>query len=851
LRHEFRNGGEAITQQIQGCPENHSYKKGMEANTTYEKFFLQATNYLPYPYQIKLATSSSLPKILDIPTGLGKTAAVTLAWLWRRFVGEQVKNRAPKDVRSETPRRLVYCLPMRVLVEQTAASCRQWVDRLVEVNTFQVDTKPAVHVLMGGEIAGDWDFWPEQESILIGTQDQLLSRALNRGYAMSRFRWPVHFGLLNNDCLWVIDEVQLMGPGLSTSIQLQGLRESLGTHVTTQSVWMSATVSQNSFSTIDSPFAREKWHDVCLGISEDTDNLQIKSRLHAKKSLQKAGIILSAGTQKGYAQALAAEIDTLRRSASGVTIVILNRVSRAQEVTKALARLFADKGDGIPLMLVHSRFRPHERRRIEGILKNLAAGKTEKRILVATQAIEAGVDVSASTLLTELAPWSSLVQRFGRLNRYGELETGRAYWIDIVWKKDQKGKTIIDPGLALPYGGEELDLAREQLQKLHDVSPANLKAVSISSIAQPHAILRKKDVLELFDTTPDLAGSDIDVSLYIRDANDMDVSVFWREWEGERPPDDLPAPSPEELCPVSVNGMRDFLQDCSSWVWDPLDKSWRRADRNRLRPGMVMLLHSEQGGYDPDLGWLGKEAKAPVPLVPSLAQLPSEASGDDPFTAANTFITIADHSSEVVKKVQSIVDALGCDKLPTHVLLTAARWHDRGKAHAVFQSAVKNSAAIPPEGTEHKQLWAKCPSLGKYARPYFRHELASAIAVLLNNEPDLAAYLVAAHHGKARLSIRSIPNEATPPQAQRFARGIWEGDVLPETDLGGGVIAPEVELTLVFMELGQSEQYGASWLKRYLSLVEQNGPFRLAYLESLLRIADWRASSETRQAENE
>ena len=49
------------------------------------------------------------------------------------------------------------------------------------------------------------------ETVIVGTQDQLLSRALNRGYSMSRFRWPVHFGLLDNDCLWVMDEIQLMG----------------------------------------------------------------------------------------------------------------------------------------------------------------------------------------------------------------------------------------------------------------------------------------------------------------------------------------------------------------------------------------------------------------------------------------------------------------------------------------------------------------------------------------------------------------------------------------------------------------------------------------------------------------
>jgi len=77
----------------------------------------------------------------------------------------------------------------------------------------------------------------------------------------------------------------------------------------------------------------------------------------------------------------------------------------------------------------------------------------------------------------------------------------------------------------------------------------------------------------------------------------------------------------------------------------------------------------------------------------------------------------------------------------------------------------------------------------------------------------------------------------------RFARGVWEGDILPSVDLGGEIIAPEVTLSLILMELGESEQFGPSWLERSLRLLEKYGPFRLAYLESLVRIADWRASA--------
>ncbi len=56
-------------------------------------------------------------------------------------------------------------------------------------------------------------FYPEKTQIIIGTQDMLISRALNRGYAMSRFKWPMAFGLLQNGCQWIFDEVQLMGAG--------------------------------------------------------------------------------------------------------------------------------------------------------------------------------------------------------------------------------------------------------------------------------------------------------------------------------------------------------------------------------------------------------------------------------------------------------------------------------------------------------------------------------------------------------------------------------------------------------------------------------------------------------------
>ena len=173
-----------------------------ESDNPFTHFFQTATQTEnnPYDYQRRLAegedgASGSNPcqsRLINIPTGLGKTAAVVLAWMWNRVA------RSDREQRDPWPRRLVYCLPMRTLVEQTESEVKKWLGPLLW------DGKPAsrkgqvgVHILMGGEDSGEWDIYPEENAILIGTQDMLLSRALNRGYGMSRYRWPMHFGLLN------------------------------------------------------------------------------------------------------------------------------------------------------------------------------------------------------------------------------------------------------------------------------------------------------------------------------------------------------------------------------------------------------------------------------------------------------------------------------------------------------------------------------------------------------------------------------------------------------------------------------------------------------------------------------
>src|SRR5947209_4855256 len=128
---------------------------------TFRGFFRLATRTesepegrTPFPYQERFAEADVLWRLVRAPTGAGKTATAILGWLWRWT-----------QRRQHTPRRLVYCLPMRVLVEQTERETRRWIENLGLVEQVKV------HVLMGGVEADEWYLHPEKQAILIGTQD--------------------------------------------------------------------------------------------------------------------------------------------------------------------------------------------------------------------------------------------------------------------------------------------------------------------------------------------------------------------------------------------------------------------------------------------------------------------------------------------------------------------------------------------------------------------------------------------------------------------------------------------------------------------------------------------------------
>lgn len=55
----------------------------MSERHQFAEWFMRATGHEPYHFQIRFACEPTLPELVDVPTGLEKTAMAVLGWLWR------------------------------------------------------------------------------------------------------------------------------------------------------------------------------------------------------------------------------------------------------------------------------------------------------------------------------------------------------------------------------------------------------------------------------------------------------------------------------------------------------------------------------------------------------------------------------------------------------------------------------------------------------------------------------------------------------------------------------------------------------------------------------------------------
>jgi CRISPR-associated endonuclease/helicase Cas3 len=804
---------------------------------TFAELFRRATGSEPYGFQARIARDG-LPELIAAPTGAGQTGVI-LAWLWRRLYGPDPGRPA---------RRLIYALPQRSLTEQVSAEVRGWLANL------GLTDEVSLHVAMGArwETEGEWRDDLHRPAIVIGTADALVSKALNRALGMSRAIFPIDFALVTNGAHWVIDEPGLSPQATTTMRQLAAFAAELGTAEPFALTCLS-TASKKPIQILD---------------IERTGALG--TRLAALRAVRRLPV------DPGDHQALATAV--LERHRPGaLTLVVVNTVDAAQRLYRQL------RVDATDCTLLHARFRGIER---AGRLAAATRQPGERgRIVVTTQVVEAGLDLDAELLVTEAAPWPSLIQRAGHCNRGGLLNADAEVW----W---------LPPPNPFPYQQEDIDATARELGRLDGerLTIEDLTARDVPRSRGRLTVIRQSDLARLFDTSPDPSGHDVNIAPYLRDtedldAEDLDVEVAWATWTpgaNAAPDPEIRVPAVEYRCRVPVGDVVALSRDRAVWRFDRATGGWARVAQqpaSRPRPGEVLLVSAADGGYDPETGF-DPAAPGPVPDSPELltpdelAERLALAAGeaalvtdgvadaeDDADEAEPRRWQSLDEHSEQVRDQAAALLAVLAPSIPPEAAssaIVAGYLHDLGKAHEIWQDAICALADDEEKaGIEAGRPWAKSGGNGALLFAdgvAFRHELASVLLIdgplaalaAESPDPDLTKFLVLAHHGKLRVQVRehqapaALPVPPVPAVHALQSEGQPPDDVIRGLRQGATSTIPAMlgqPSTTLTVDLDQFLLDGDNaWTRTVTGLRERYGPFILAYLETVVRVADWRAS---------
>lgn len=174
--------------------------------------FSRLTGHSPMRWQSRLFDLFMDGKVtvaLDLPTGLGKTSVMVIWLLARAF--------AEKDALKETPRRLVYIVNWRAVVDQATAEAEK-LRTALEAGSghlkeqLGLDGPLPISTLRGQHVDNrEWLDDPAVPAIIVGTVDMIGTRFLFEGYGVSRKMRSYHAGLLGATLI-VLDEAHLVPP---------------------------------------------------------------------------------------------------------------------------------------------------------------------------------------------------------------------------------------------------------------------------------------------------------------------------------------------------------------------------------------------------------------------------------------------------------------------------------------------------------------------------------------------------------------------------------------------------------------------------------------------------------------
>lgn len=360
--------------------------------TSYEEFFRDHTGRSPFRYQTAVWRGIRENKniILRAPTGAGKTWAVLMPFL--HAVHSNVDG---------SPNRLIYALPLRTLAqgvyrEAKVAAMRMRLPIEGRMEGGREIVSPFV-TMQTGEQPDDPFF--DRGRIVVTTYDQVLSGLLDGPYGLSSRLHNINAAAVAGS-LVVFDEFHLMEPQRAFLTAVAGLhlfRELC------QSVWMTATAT----------------HPLECALKDALNAQRIPLDIEEEEDLLNSLPAVTTVTRNVAVEDHTLTADDVIRSHKCRSIVLLNTVGRAQEMFTTLRRKIGKLNRETQLILLHSRFFRNDRKAKEEKLKELfGEGSGSSAILIATQVVEAGLDISCEHLHSELCPMNALIQRAGRCARF-------------------------------------------------------------------------------------------------------------------------------------------------------------------------------------------------------------------------------------------------------------------------------------------------------------------------------------------------------------------------------------------------------------------------------------------------
>lgn len=625
-------------------------------------FFEELLGVPPFPWQKRLmaqVVQSGWPAVLGLPTGSGKTATLVIALF-------HLAIQADWGSRRNAAVRMVLAVDRRLIVDDAFALAQTLERGLAHPDgpiaarvaqrlaALSLEGRPVIARRLRGGLPreDDWARTPAQPTILCSTVDQIGSRLLFRGYGISDRAKPIHAGLLGSDCHILLDEAHLSEPFRQT---LEWIRHYQSPQWVerpeTSGPWgvtlLSATPPANLVPAFE--LGPEDYADPVLGArwraTKPTRLVLIDDATRDPEQARAERLIRE--TEAGL-QALREQ--GLQQPAMGV---VVNRIARARAVFE---RLRDDLADACEVLLLIGPARAVDREPVTEALRRLHTGIAARAsdgrlpvVVVATQCLEAGVDIDLDGLVTDIAPLDALRQRFGRVNRAGRRLRP---WGAIV-----ATRTEVAPGFTDPVYGTTLPACWEYLTRLADADPlrapsdptvdfglAAFATTMASVVPPPSTMTDRPDApvlvpahLDLLAQTSPRPRPDPDVALYLHgpDRQPASVSVVWR---GDVFPA-MPAtavrqllalvpPRTGEAISLPIWAVIDWLQtqgkgaqvqadvaeiepvrvptdnqdDHAVFRWTGDDEGSRWVRPTSIRPGDVIVVPAERGGVD-GFGW--------------------------------------------------------------------------------------------------------------------------------------------------------------------------------------------------------------------------------------------------------